>query len=95
MSNTLVRFLLIVVVFFLVSGQRATAQHRCDNHEVTYEPFDRSYEDRMMFETGSLPVRVQSPKKWSPQRTRWMSVLQPDFPKPGPWTSVVWSDRKS
>lgn len=89
---------LIVVAFVVVAGsfERLSAQitkdlRSCDPQNVTYSAFDASFADKIVVRKPRNSD-LQAPtgeKKFSPQRTRWLIIKEPDFMKPGPWATTV------
>lgn len=61
----------------------------CDDLRVAYTPIDPQFAQNMVVETTSDP-RPQGTPKESPQHTRWVLAVSPDYSKAGPWTTTIW-----
>ena len=81
--------LVSVVAFMIVCGFLAQELPSCRNENVTYSSFDEHYAPNIAVQPGPMDVLAKGEKQFSPQKTRWMTVTQPDYTKPGPWSTRV------
>lgn len=69
----------------------AQTQIACDEEQVDYSPFDPSFSNRIIL--GPLDKAYVPPaeneRKFSPQHDMWLVQTDPDFSKPGPWTTTI------
>lgn len=61
----------------------------CDDAHIRYEPLNAEYASRIVAEPTKEPRPTGDPKA-SPQKSRWMQVVAPDYSKRGPWTTTLW-----
>jgi hypothetical protein len=61
----------------------------CNKKEVRYRPSDSSFDEKIILAETKNSSALHSAEKRSPQGTRYLMVENPDFNKPGPWTTTV------
>jgi hypothetical protein len=76
---------IFVAVASFVIDCRSFAQEppSCDERSVTYDTFDERFNSNIAVQPGPVNVLNMGEKHFSPQRTIWMTVSQPDSTKPG------------
>src|SRR5690348_3830045 len=62
----------------------------CIEQRVTYEPFDDHFASNLVSESPAPTIVAAGEKRFSQQGTRYITVRDPDYSKPGPWRTVVW-----
>jgi hypothetical protein len=99
MASGLTVFLLLHAAGGLQNGQAQTtpriqSQHlpKCGDQKVVYSAFDDSYGKRIVWHSGK---NIEGPptglaRQYSPQRTKWIAIVEPDTSKPGPWNTTVY-----
>lgn len=89
---------MVAIAFFVVAApcERLCAQAtptvlNCDARKVTYSAFDASFGDKIVVRRTRRTDLLSAPseRKFSPQRTKWIVLKEPNFTKPGPWTTTV------
>ena len=65
---------------------------KCDDARVRYTPFEKSYSKRIIFKsvTDTEDPPQNARKEYSPERNRWMAVVEPDTSKAGPWNTSIY-----
>jgi hypothetical protein len=86
----LISMTVFAVVALICGFSFAQELPSCDAENVTYEKFDEQFAGRMTIQSGPASSPAVGEKQFSPQKTRWITVREPDTTKPGPWTTVVW-----
>ena len=61
----------------------------CNKQEVRYRPSVSSFDEKIILAETKDSSALHSAEKRSPQGTRFLMVENPDFNKPGPWTTTV------
>ncbi len=86
----------LILAMLLVCASLALAQSPakpgvkdCDDLRIKYAPVDQKYADRMVIEP-STQSRPNGATRTSPQHTRWVLAVEPDYSKAGPWTTNIW-----
>ncbi len=90
---------LSVLLLCVASGVAQTTQQAtppaeaqlkdCDDARIRYSPIEPQFATRLVVEKAS-GARPTGDTKASPQKTRWMQVVAPDYSKRGPWTTTIW-----
>ncbi len=86
----------LIFAILLACGISALAQSPakpgvkdCEDLRIHYAPIEQKYADRLIVE----PAEDQRPNgepRSSPQHTRWVLAVAPDYSKAGPWTTNIW-----
>lgn len=61
----------------------------CNKQEVRYRPSGSSFDDKIILAETNDPTVLHSAETRSPQGTRYLMLTNPDFNKPGPWSTTV------
>jgi hypothetical protein len=64
----------------------------CEDRLVRYGPLGELWRDRIVIERQLAPPRPPVPgadRGTSPQGTRWLVAVEPDFTRPGPWDTTL------
>ncbi len=64
----------------------------CEDRLVSYAPLGERSRARIALERGTATARPPiggGARHESPQGTRWLVVVEPDFTHPGPWNTTV------
>jgi len=83
-------------VAFAYSSSPAQEFPNCGDGAVHYSPLDPSFAKKIVMEAlsaGAMPT--DSVRQYSPQHTKWLITIAPDFMKSGTWTTVVYVGSKN
>ena len=61
----------------------------CDELRIRYAAIEPKYAERLIIEETKQPRPNGEPRS-SPQHTRWVLAVAPDYAKAGPWTTNIW-----
>jgi hypothetical protein len=64
----------------------------CEDRLVAYAPLGEHARARISIERRSGPPRLPAgpeSRQQSPQGTRWLVAVEPDFTRPGPWVTTL------
>ena len=91
-SFRLIFVTLVGVVALMMDCSFAQELPSCSDETVIYSAFDENFAAKMAVQPGPAQAStlIMGKKQFSPQKSRWMIVSNPDYMKPGPWTTVVW-----
>ncbi|ABF40489.1 hypothetical protein Acid345_1487 [Candidatus Koribacter versatilis Ellin345] len=88
-TSFILSILLLCAACALAQAPAKPAAKDCDDLRIKYAPIEQKYADRLVVEPNS-DQRPNGETRTSPQHTRWVLAVAPDYSKAGPWTTNIW-----